>query len=82
MKITNKSINIETEFRNIKVGEVFYYPFSGAVYMKTETIYEEDRDTVMVNAVNLRSGSLCAFNLSHHVISVDCECVISDRKEV
>ena len=79
MKITNKSVNIETELRNIKVGDVFYYPRSQAVYMRTENVYDDYNGSIMINAVNLRLGSLCVFPLDYKVIAVDCECVITDK---
>ena len=75
MKITNKSANTETEFCNIKVGEAFYYPWSGAIYMKTETLHEEN-GIVIANVVNLRSGNLCIFNENVKVNTIECECVI------
>lgn len=76
MKITNKSASIETEFRNIKIGEVFYYPWSGAIYMKTEALHKEN-GTVIANVVNLRSGNLCVFSEDVRVNTIECECVIT-----
>lgn len=78
MKITNKSEKFETELRNIKVGDVFYYPFSKGIYMKTETMFDKD-GAAQANAVNLRLGSWCVFENTSKVIAVDCECIIRDK---
>lgn len=76
MKITNKSANIETEFRNIKVGEAFYYPWTDVIYMKTEAFHEEN-GIVIANVVNLRSGNLCVFSEDVKVNTIECECIIN-----
>ena len=78
MKVINKSENIEVEFKSIKVGSAFYYPRSGGMYMRTEDVFDDNAD-VIVNAVNLRLGSLCMFPSDHKVIAIDCECIISDK---
>ena len=77
MKIINKSTNVETELHNIKVGEAFYYPRHGAVYMRTENIYNNGQ--IVVNAVNLRLGSFCVFPVDYKVIALDCECIIAEK---
>lgn len=78
MKIVNKSENIEVALNDIKVGDAFYYPHSGGLYMKTESMFDSHGYT-MSNAVNLRLGSLCAFPPDYKVIAVECECVVYDK---
>lgn len=79
MKIINKSANMETDFSNIKAGEAFYYQWSSALYLKTETIRDDD-GTVIVNAVNLKTGDTSAFVDYAKVVPIECECVITNSK--
>ena len=78
MKIVNKSKNSEVTFNDIKVGDAFYYPHSGGIYMRTETMFDED-GCVQTNAVNLQIGTLNIFPFEYNVIPVKCECVIHDK---
>lgn len=78
MKIVNRTENIEVALADIKVGDTFYYPISCGLYMRTENVYDNNRN-IMANAVNLRLGSLCAFPFDYKVIPVKCECVICDK---
>ena len=78
MKVIDKTTNTTMEFCNIPIGDVFYYSNSNGIYMKTETLFDEDK-YIMANAVNLRLGSLCAFLPEYEVIPLNCECVITDK---
>lgn len=78
MKIVNTCENITTTFDKINVGEAFYYNYYGGIYLKTESLFD-DNGNVMTNAVNLRLGSMCLFPDNEKVIALDCECVIKDN---
>ena len=75
MKIIDKTTAHKTEFVNIDVGDVFY---SNGVYMKTETLFDED-GLVMANAVNLRLGSMYTFLPEYKVTPLNYECVIINK---
>lgn len=78
MKVIDKTTTPKTEFGNIDVGDVFYYENSSGVYMKTETLFDEDA-FVMANAVNLRLGSMCTFLPEYKVTPLNCECIITNK---
>ena len=88
MKITNKSINIETEFRHIKVGETFRTD-DNKTYMRICNVFSDYYDeygwlidtTIVCNAICLATGTTHKFYNSHKVTPVDCECIVTDKKE-
>jgi hypothetical protein len=88
MKITNKNTKVETTFGNIKVGETFRTA-NERLWMRVCNIYSNYYDEygylisteIACNAIDLASGSALKFRNADKVTPVDCECIISDKKE-
>lgn len=78
MKIVDKTESIEVAFSEIEIGDAFYYSHSGGLYMKIETVFD-DNGWVVANAVNLHLGSVCIIPPEYKVIAVECECVVYDK---
>lgn len=78
MKIIDKTTAPKTEFRNIDVGDVFYYENTCGVYMRTEIVFD-NCGNIMANAVNLHFGSLCSFLPEYKVTPLNCECIITNK---